>query len=118
MAPLSAMDRRHALICVKGPRVNGFLTFEVDKVNEALTVQKNNIRRGEEIMQTPSCSPYLLRRLRSRREVCLAIHRGELSPCAPCTYREICRAMEAQREADPGHPSIRHPRSYLKDELH
>ena len=69
-------------------------------------------------MQISSCSPYLLRRLRSLREVCLAIHGGELSPCTPCAYREICRAMEAQREANPGHPSIRNLRTYLKDELH
>ncbi len=69
-------------------------------------------------MRTPSCSPYLLRRLRSLREVCLAIHRGELSPRTLCAYREICRAMEAKREVDPGHPSMRNLRTYLKDELH
>ena len=116
MAPLSTIGQGGALICVKGPRVNGFLTFEVDKVNEALTVKKTSFRG--KVMRAPSCSPYLLRRLRWLREVCLAIHRGELPPCAPCAYREICRAMEAKREAGPGHPSIRHLRSYLKDELH
>ena len=69
-------------------------------------------------MQIPSCSPYLLRRLRSPLEVCRAIHRGGLSPCTPCTYREICRAMEAKREADPKWPAIEGLKPYLKDKLH
>ncbi|MCH9054082.1 MAG: hypothetical protein IIA72_24045 [Proteobacteria bacterium] len=69
-------------------------------------------------MQTPSCSPYLLRRLRSLREVCRAIHPGGLSPCTPCAYREICRAMEAKRQADPWPPSIQNLATYRKDKLH
>ena len=67
---------------------------------------------------TPSCSPYLLRRTRSLREVCRAIHRGDSSPCTPCAYRKSCQAIEANREANPGDLSIPTLAPCLQEGLH